>query len=124
MLRLVTCAFTIALFSTGCGSAGKNFKITSYPSGATIFLDGDRWGLTDAEKVFIDFRSADQLVTLRLQKEGYQPTGAVLSIESPGEMTFFLQEAPNNQKILDVLRSIRDVLDQISSQMQTSEPTK
>ena len=29
-----------------------------------------------------------------------------------------------NQKILDVLRSIRDVLDQISSQMQTSEPTK
>jgi hypothetical protein len=117
MRRPLGFALLAAILTAGCGTTGKNFKITSYPSGATIFLDGDRWGQTDADKVFVDFKSADQLVTLRLQKDGFQPTGAVLTYESPGEMAFFLQEAPNNQKILEVLRSIRDVLDQISTQM-------
>jgi hypothetical protein len=56
-------------------------------------------------------------VTVRLQKDGFQPTGAVLSVESPDEIAFFLQEAPHHEKVLETLKEIRSVLDQISSQL-------
>lgn len=106
-----------AALSAGCGATGKNFRITSYPTGATIFVDGELRGQTgDEAPVHIKFHP-DPLVTIRLQKEGYQPTGAVLSIESPDEIAFFLQEAPHHEKVLETLKDIRSVLDQISGQL-------
>jgi PEGA domain len=106
-----------AVVAAGCGTTGKNFKITSYPAGATVFVDGELRGQTgDDASVYIKFHP-DPLVTIRLQKEGYQPTGAVLSVESPDEIAFFLQEAPHHEKVLETLKDIRNVLDQISTQL-------
>jgi hypothetical protein len=106
-----------AALAAGCGTTGKNFKITSYPTGATIFVDGELRGQTGEDApVFIRFHP-DPLVTVRLQKDGFQPTGAVLSVESPDEIAFFLQEAPHHEKVLETLKEIRSVLDQISSQL-------
>ena len=116
-----TCMFAAVLLPSlalGCGGPGERlFQVASYPSGATIYINGEPQGQTDVAKLKINFEM-DQLVNLRLEKTGYQPTGTVLSNRSPEELSFFLEESPNNQKILGVLQDIRAVLDQISGQLQ------
>jgi hypothetical protein len=104
----------IILTGFGCESTVRQFKVTSFPEGATVYVNGEVRGQTNYNQLAVDFDQEDKLVTLRLEKAGYQTTGTVLSQGSPREMAFFLQEAPNNQKILDVLRSIREVLDRIA----------
>jgi hypothetical protein len=52
-----------------------------------------------------------------VEKEGFQTTGAVLSEESREEVAFFLQQAPKNDEILNVLKGIHQVLDRVSSDL-------
>lgn len=105
-----------ACVAAGCTSHVRYFRVTSFPEGATLYVDGEDRGQTTFGALEIDFRSADSLVTLRLEKPGYHPTGAVLSASSPGDLAFFLQEAPQNREILDVLKGILRALDRLSSE--------
>lgn len=104
----------LSLGPSGCQSHVRYFKVTSYPEGATVYVDGEARGQTTFSRLEIDFGSEEKLVTMRVEKAGYQPTGAVLSSGSPGELAFFLEEAPQNREILEVLRSILKVLDRLS----------
>ena len=106
-----------ACVAAGCSSTTvKYFKVTSFPKNAMIYVDDEKKGPTDFSRLEIKFQE-ERMVTLRVEKEGYQTTGAVLSLESPQELAFFLQEAPKNKEIIAVLQSIRTVLDQISGQL-------
>jgi hypothetical protein len=105
-------------FSPGCEAPQKTFKIASYPPGATIYIDDEPRGQTDAERLLIKFYPSET-VTIRLEKPGFQPTGSVLSRNSSQQLTFFLQEAPRNQRILDEATNIRRLLTQISAQLES-----
>lgn len=122
MIRPLALSIVLALGALSAGCAGgpppqRYFRITSYPQGATVYVNGEPVGTTDVARLRVDFEE-DPLVNLRLQKDGYQPTGIVLSPGSPGELAFFLEEAPHNSRILSVLTAIRDKLDEISNQLQ------
>ncbi len=105
----------VALY--GCGGTVKYFKVTSYPEGAVVYVDGEPRGETDFERLKIEFEPEDRLVTLRLEKEGYQSAGAVLGAGSPEHLAFFLQESPRNAEILQVLKSILETLDRLSADL-------
>ncbi len=107
---------SLSLLWGGCKATEKSFKITSFPQGARIYVDGDPRGETDMEKLLISFR-ANPLVTLRLEKEGFQTTGRVLNIESEAEIAFFLQESPNNKEILETLNNIQRLLERFPSEV-------
>ncbi len=102
----------LLIAANGCRQTEKMFKVTSFPSGATIHVEGESLGQTDMERLKVSFISK-RLVTLRLAKEGFQPTGIVLSAESPEELAFFLQEAPTNQQVIKTLQDIRTSLDRL-----------
>jgi hypothetical protein len=98
----------------GCASAKRSFRINSFPQGATIFVNDEPRGHTNAEKLVIDFDKVKSAV-LRLEREGYQSNGLVLFEDSDQEVTVFLQESPNNEEILKELGELRRQLDQIWS---------
>ena len=108
------------LLGSGCETTEKYFKITSFPEGATVYVDGEPRGQTNFKRLEVDFEREDKLVTVRLEKDGYQTTGIVLSKRSPQEIAFFLDEAPSNQEILQVLKDILKVLDRISTEINQS----
>lgn len=101
--------------SVGCGSHVRYFRVTSYPEGATVYVDGEDRGQTTFSRLEVDFGSTDQLVTIRLEKPGYQPTGTVISRNSPAVLAFFLEQAPQNREILETLKGILKALDRLSS---------
>ena len=105
----------VSLLGSGCGAPEKLFEIRSFPPGAMIYVDDRDQGQTD-KKVLVDFRRKPQ-VTVRLTKDGYQPTGKELDRESPDKHTFFLQESPKNKEIIEVLNRIQSTLVQISDQL-------
>lgn len=109
-----------AYLAPGCSAPRKIFKVTSYPVGATIYVDGEKKGLSDMEKLLVTFGSSTQAI-LRLEKEGYQPTGTVLKVESNEVQFFPLQESPNNLKIIQSLNNIQRLLDRYLSQSQPSQ---
>ena len=108
-------AAAVALLA-GCETTARHFKVTSFPEGATVYVDGEPRGQTNFNRLEVDFAQEDRLVTLRIEKEGFQPTGTILSKDSPREMAFFLAQAPRNQEILGVLKDILQVLDRIAAQ--------
>jgi len=109
-----------AYLAQGCSAPRKIFKVNSYPQGATIYVDGEKKGLSDMEKLQVTFGSSTQAI-LRLEKEGYQPTGTVLKVESNEVQFFPLQESPNNLKIIQSLNNIQRLLDRYLSQSQPSQ---
>ena len=106
------------VFFSGCGTTEKHFNVTSFPEGATIFVDGEPRGQTNTGKLRVDFGN-DEYVAIRLQKDGFQTTGQVLSSKSPSHLAFFLQETPSNQDILNVLRGLQRLVDQMSRRLDT-----
>ncbi len=102
--------------AAGCGSSQKIFTITSYPQGATIFVDNQPRGQTDMEKLLVSFAAKPQAI-VRLEKEGYQPTGTVLKMESEGVQFFALSESPNNAKTLEALNNIQRDLERFMTQL-------
>jgi hypothetical protein len=108
-------ALVVLCAAAGCGSHVRYFRVTSYPEGATVYVDGEDRGQTTFSRLEVDFGSEDQLITLRLEKPGYQPTGTVISRNSPAVLAFFLEEAPQNREILETLKGILKVLDRLSS---------
>ncbi len=124
-LFLVSLAAT-ALLSACSSTKRRLFQVQSFPPGATIFVNGEPRGQTDEQRLLIDFPEEAHLVTLRLEKEGYQPTGVVLNWQSQGQYSFFLQEAPENRRLLESLNSIQRSLAQIAVQLekQNSEKTQ
>jgi len=118
-------AFTlIAFLGLGCETTGEYFKVSSYPEGAMVFVDGERRGQTNFGKLEVNFEPEDKVVTLRLEKEGYQTTGMLLTRNSPRQMMFFLEEAPRNLEILKVLKDMLQVLDRISNDLRQSTEGK
>lgn len=106
----------LLIVANGCRQTEKVFKVTSFPSPATIYVEGENRGQTDMERLKVSFLSK-RLVTLRLAKEGFQPTGIVLSAESPEELAFFLQEAPDNKQVIKTLQDIGNKLDRLPGQL-------
>lgn len=119
-----TVAVLASLSTTGCSSSKRFFNITSYPSGATIFVNGEPRGVTDMPRLAIEFPAEETLVPLRIEKEGFQTAGAVLNRSSGYQLAFFLQEAPNNKKIIELLSNIQRTLGQISAQLERSASEK
>ena len=107
----------LGLFAAGCETAVRYFRITSFPDGARVFVDGELRGETNFEKLGINFESEERLSTVLVKKDGYQATGTVLSLNSPKEIAFFLQEAPKNHELLAVLKNILQVLDRLSTNL-------
>ncbi len=113
---IVVVTAAVLLTAVGCKQTEKVFKVTSFPAGATIHVEGESLGQTDMDRLKVSFKPK-RLVTLRLAKEGFQPTGIVLSVESPEELAFFLQEAPNNLQVIKTLQDIRTSLDRLPGQI-------
>ena len=111
------------LVQGGCKSSEKLFKVTSYPQGAKIFVDGRQAGVTDMEKLSVSF-ARKPLATIRLEREGYQSDGINVSMESPEVISFFLQESPHNKEIIDGLTKISDKLQQLLEQIKSSSAEK
>jgi len=102
---------SLALLFAGCVVNQKQFKITSHPPGATIYVDGEKRGQTNIEKLNIVF-PRKQTVTLRLDKNGYQPEGMVLDMtKSPQEFFIVLHESPGNEEIGEGLKRIQSLLE-------------
>jgi len=119
-----TAALLAALTTLGCSSSKKHFTVTSFPSGATIFVNGEPRGMTDMAKLAVDFPNEDTLVPIRIEKDGYQTTGAVVNRGSGYQLSFFLQEAPNNKKIIELLSNIQRALGQIAAQLEKGPAEK
>ncbi|MBI4585435.1 MAG: PEGA domain-containing protein [Planctomycetes bacterium] len=115
-------AVSLAILGWGCGAPQKQFKVTSFPPGATIFLDGEPIGQTNQEKLTVEF--VKPYVTIRLEKEGFQTTGDVLDETTKDHLAYNLQEAPNNRRILEVLTNIQRLLEQLSGQIEKSVSEK
>jgi hypothetical protein len=107
--------FLLAVAS-GCLHPQRQFRVTSYPSGATVFVEGEKRGQTDMERLNVEFSGKD-LVTIRLDKEGYQASGQVLGLDSPHELFFVLQEAPQDRDVLERLKRIETQLERLSAEV-------
>ena len=119
--KLLCCIAGVAaivwLAASGCATGRRYFRVTSYPQGATVYVDGESRGQTDFDRLEVDFGSGEGQVILRVEKQGYQPAGGVLSSGSPREVAFFLQEVPRNEEILEAMSRILQGIDRISSQL-------
>lgn len=76
----------------GCGSLIRHVDIDSKPTGAVIYVDGERRGVTRS-KVELNFPSEERRVLIQLVKPRYKP---VLQYWTPGEV-------PDNEKKIFVL---------------------
>ena len=104
---LIISCFALLALAGGCGAPQRVYSVSSFPPGATVYVDGQPRGQTDMEKLSISFEGKPRRV-LRVEKEGYQSTGTVLNPDSPEEDLFFpLQETPDNKKLLDALHALQ-----------------
>ena len=106
----------LAGLTGGCSTPQKTFKVSSFPEGATIYVDDEPRGQTPDDRLKITF-SPRPMKRLRLEKDGYQPVVDVLSFESREELYFALQESPNNQKILKSLNDIQRTMEKFPNQL-------
>lgn len=77
---------------TGCGGLRRSVDIDSKPSGAVIYVDGERRGLTRS-RVELKFPSEQDRVLIQVSKPRYKP---VLQYWTVGEI-------PDNEKKIFVL---------------------
>lgn len=113
-----------SLAGLGCESTMKYFRVSSFPEGATVYVDGEPRGQTNIARLGVDFETEEKRATIRIVKEGYQTTGTVLSDKSSPEIAFFLAEAPKNQEILQVLKDMLQVLDRMSAELRMLREAK
>ncbi len=83
----------VALLLVGACTGQKMFQVTSYPPGANIYVDSSLKGTTD-RRVLVDFNEREY-APVRLELDGYQPVGAVVSLDSPTLLYFVLQKSPD-----------------------------
>lgn len=86
-------ALGVATLLLGACTSQKLFQVTSYPAGAKIYVDSSEKGTTDRQ-VLIDFAEREY-APLRLELQGYQPVGTVVSLDSPTLLYFVLQKSPD-----------------------------
>lgn len=106
----------LSLAGTGCGVAQKSFTVVSYPKGASIYLDEVQVGQTDRESLLVDFRTSP-FRTLRVEKPGFQTAGVILYPDSSTKVDFFLQRAPDSERILEAVAELKAKVDQLQSQI-------
>jgi hypothetical protein len=107
----------------GCGAPEERvFRITSFPDGATIYVNGREEGTTD-KNLMVGF-AGDPYVTLRLEKRGFQPTGLVLTPHTADELSFFLQESPENRRIIELLDRIGGLLNEVIAELRNLQTSK
>ena len=84
--RLVP-SLAVALAVASGGRSKTLVEIISKPQGASIYIDGERQGITPMPKVLLPFRGdPTQRVFIQLVKPGYRPTFTPLKlIEIPDE---------------------------------------
>jgi len=87
-------AGTLALTTTEVPAGGPGYvAVTSQPSGAIVFVDGQRQGETP-RTVEVDLAGkAVRYVQVRLEREGYQPADKYLPVR-PGQTTFWDGDGP------------------------------
>ena len=98
--------------AAGCQSPSRYFSVSSHPAGARIYLDGVQEGFTDEEKLQVDF-AGREAVWLKIEKDGYQPEGMTLGPETRGPIRIFLKEAPQSEKVIQELKDIRELLEEL-----------
>jgi hypothetical protein len=89
--RLAACMSLLWLFA-GCGSGKKTFVVYSWPKGASIYVDEELRGQTN-QSVTVDFGVRSHR-TIRVEMEGRQPAGALVTTSSPEALSFVLEFAP------------------------------
>lgn len=93
----------LALLAFGCGAPPQLlFSVNSYPPGATIYVDDVERGVTPEERLAVTFGSGGA-AEVRVEKQGHQPAGAVLTPTSPAKVSFVLPLAPRDEDVLDKL---------------------
>lgn len=118
----LACVFSGVVLCPGCSSPAKKFRLTSFPTGAKIYLDDVYQGTAESTGYVLQVPFDTKLLAaLRLEKEKYQPVGAMLCPESPEEMNFVLQEAPKNAEIIEVLQKMLKVLDRIEARINAGQ---
>lgn len=84
------------LVFSACGSNRRTVKITSVPSGATIYVNGEEKGQTPASKIILDFgRDPDTRVFVQVRYRRKLPGFAVWTydeVPDGEEKKFSLQE--------------------------------
>ena len=115
-----------SLFTMSCSSVTeRDFTVMTFPEGATVFVDNAEQGVVDrkGKLVRVTFQKG-QYARIRVSKEGFQPAGVVVGPESPGLVDFVLQQAPDQQKQIQVLMDVRSSLNLISEQLRKATPGK
>jgi hypothetical protein len=91
LLIAAVCAFAIA--GAGCSGNVRFVEISSKPLGATIYVNGERVGVTRYEKVRLTFGTADSRACIQLVKHRYKPILQYYQIdEVPEKPQMFLLE--------------------------------
>jgi hypothetical protein len=71
--RIASALLAGAALAVGGCSVTRVVDIDSKPSGAVIFVNGERRGITRDEKVKINFTDASQRVLIQIVKPRYKP---------------------------------------------------
>ena len=86
---------TLLLF-VGCGASKRTFVVYSWPAGATVFLNEEARGQTKCP-VQVDFGETPY-ATIRVEMNGYQPAGTLVTPTSPEALSFVLEIAPESSR--------------------------
>jgi hypothetical protein len=78
----------------GCASQMRHVDIDSKPSGATLFVNGEKIGVTRAEKVKLDFaQDPSRRVLVQVVKPRYRPVFPYWTLDEVPENKVFALEA-------------------------------
>lgn len=80
------------LLAPGCAGNVRVVDIDSKPSGASIYVNGEKKGVTRNEKVQIQFNDATQRVLIQLVKPRFKPVLQYWMLEEVPEKRIFQLE--------------------------------
>jgi hypothetical protein len=76
----------------GCSGTVRYVDIDSKPTGAAVYVNGERRGVTRDEKVRIDFTDPTSRVLIQVVKPRYKPAFQYWKIdEVPAKKVFYLE---------------------------------
>lgn len=99
-----------ALAACGSSTRTRLIKVTSYPPGATIFVENVEKGTTPNDRVAVPL-GTENAAELRVEMKGHQSDGVVVTPASPTKISFVLAKAPRDEDVLGKLEGLSHAMD-------------
>jgi hypothetical protein len=114
-------AVAAALAAFGCSSAADRFlEVDSYPPGASVRLgvDGRAVGQTPLDKLHVQVPKGKSAILI-VEKDAYQTIAYPVTEDSPKQLFFCLQRAPDNEAVMQALKELQSSVSVISAAIST-----